>query len=64
MTKEDLERIYGEVLTTSEAVEKYEFIAFCAPFVEVTRKTDGQSGTLEFQHSPRFYFKFVEAPKI
>ena len=60
MTKEELERIFGEVLTTSEAVEKYEFIAFCAPFVEVRRKIDDQTGTLEFQHSPRFYFKFVE----
>ena len=61
MTKEELERIYDEVLTTSEAIERYEFIAFCAPFVEVRRKTDNQIGTLEFQHSPRFYFKFVEA---
>lgn len=60
MTKEELKRIYDEVLTTSEAIEKYEFIAFCAPFVEVRRKTDNQIGTLEFQHSPRFYFKFVE----
>mgnify|MGYP007067075942 FL=1 len=61
MTKDELKRIYDEVLTTSEAIERYEFIAFCAPFVEVRRKTDNQIGTLEFQHSPRFYFKFVEA---
>lgn len=60
MKKEELEQLYGEVLTTSEAVEKYNFVAFCAPFVEVRRKDDNQTGTLEFQHSPRFYFKFVE----
>ena len=59
MTKEELGKIHGEVLTTSEAVEKYEFVAFCAPFVKVRRKTDDQTGTLEFQHNPRFYFEFV-----
>lgn len=54
MTKEELGKIHGEVLTTSEAVEKYEFVAFCAPFVKVRRKTDDQTGTLEFQHNPHF----------
>lgn len=61
MEKEELENIHEEVLSTSEAVQKYEFIAFCAPFVEVRRRMDGQIGTLEFQHCPRFYYKFVEA---
>lgn len=62
MNKTELEINYpGEVLTTSEAVEKYEFIAFCAPFVEVRRRSDGQTGTLEFQHSPRLYFNFMSA---
>lgn len=60
MQKEELEKIYGEVLSTDEATQKYEFIAFCAPFVEVRRKTDAKCGTLEFQANPRFYFKFVE----
>lgn len=60
MEKEVLENLHGDVLSTAEAVQKYEFIAFCSPFVEVKRRADGQAGTLEFQHSPRFYFKFVE----
>ena len=60
MNKPELEIIYGEVLSTAEAVQKYEFIAFCAPFVEVRRRADGTRGTLEFQPSPRFYFKFIE----
>jgi hypothetical protein len=64
MEKEELANIHDEVLSTSEAVQKYEFIAFCAPFVEVRRRTDGQIGTLEFQHSPRFYFKFVEDTRV
>ena len=31
---------------------------FAAPYVVVRRKSDGQRGTLMFQHSPRFYFGF------
>lgn len=61
MQKEELEKLFGEVLSTNEAIQKYEFVAFCAPFVEVKRKSDGKRGTLEFQRNPRFYFKFVEA---
>lgn len=60
MEKEHLESLHGEVLSTAEAVQKYEFIAFCAPFVEVRRRSDNRVGTLEFQHNPRFYFNFVE----
>ncbi len=60
MERKELENLHEEVFSTSEAVQKYEFIAFCAPFVEVRRRADGCSGTLEFQASPRFYFSFVE----
>lgn len=31
MQKEELVRLYGEVLSTSEATEKYEFVARLAP---------------------------------
>lgn len=61
MEKKALEAIFGEVLTTTEALEKYEFICFSAPFAEVRRRADGCRGTLEFQDRPRFYFNFVEA---
>ena len=33
---------------------------FMAPFVVVTRKSDGAKGSMEFTHSPRFYFNFVK----
>ena len=33
---------------------------FAAPFVVVTRKSDGVKGSMEFTHSPRVYFNFVE----
>ena len=60
MKQKELEKMHGEVLSTAEAVQKYEFICFGAPFAEVRRRSDGKTGTLEFQHSPRFYFNFVE----
>ena len=63
MQKEELVQLYGEVLSTSEATEKYEFVAFCAPFVEVKRRADNRRGTLEFHPNPRFYFNFVEDPE-
>lgn len=33
--------------------------SFLAPFVVVTRRSDGVKGTLEFTHHPRWYFNFV-----
>ena len=33
-------------------------IGFSAPLVVVSRKSDGQKGSLMFQASPRFYFGF------
>ena len=32
---------------------------FLAPFIAVTRKSDGKKGSMQFTHSPRFYFDFV-----
>ena len=33
-------------------------LGFMAPYVVVRRKSDGQRGSLMFQHDPRFYFSF------
>lgn len=60
MTKEELQETYDEVLTTDEMREKYEVIGFGAGFCVVRRKVDGVRGSLDFQHSPRFYFDFSE----
>ena len=54
-----LEGIYEGVWNTEEATELFEFTGFMAPYVVVKRKSDGVKGTLEFQHMPRFYFKFI-----
>ena len=48
-----------EVWDTDELREEFEVTGFLAPFVVVRRKSDGKKGSLEFQHSPRFYFGFA-----
>jgi hypothetical protein len=45
--------------TTAEMSAEFTVHSFAAPFVIVTRKSDGAKGTLEFTHSPRFYFGFT-----
>ena len=50
----------SERMTTEQMCALYDVIGFSAPFVVVTRKSDGKRGSLEFTHSPRFYFGFRE----
>jgi hypothetical protein len=45
--------------TTEELQRDFTVHSFMAPFVVVTRKRDGAKGSMEFVHSPRFYFNFV-----
>jgi len=59
MDRAQLEAECGQVWSTGELREAFEVISFRAPFCAVIRKSDGVRGTLEFQHSPRFYFRFV-----
>jgi len=53
---------YGEdnVWNTDEATTVFKFKQFLAPFAYVQRRKDGVTGTVEFTHSPRFYFNFQE----
>lgn len=46
--------------STEELQRDFTVRSFLAPFVFVTRKADRKSGTMEFTHSPRFYFNFRE----
>ena len=48
------------VYTTAEMSEAFDVIGFMAPIVVVRRKSDDKLGSLEFTHSPRFYFNFKE----
>lgn len=58
-SREALEAVHGRVWTTDELREEFEVVGFMAPIVVVWRRSDGQKGSLEFQHSPRFFFGFV-----
>jgi len=49
--------------STDELRAEFEVIGFMAPFVAVKRKADGVKGSLEFTHSPRWYFNFVKDEK-
>jgi len=57
--RQRLEARYGQVWDTTELMRDFVVSGFAAPFVVVTRKSDNATGTLEFQHHPRFYFSFV-----
>jgi hypothetical protein len=58
-SREALEKEYGQVWDTDELSRDFEVKGFMAPYVVVKRKSDGQIGSLEFQHSPRFYYGFT-----
>jgi hypothetical protein len=59
-SRASLEAQYGQVWNTDELGRDFEVMGFMAPYVVVRRKVDGVIGSLEFQHLPRFYFRFEE----
>jgi len=59
-TRKDFEDKYGQVWDTQELQYDYRVVGFGAPYVVVESKKDNKSGTLEFNHSPRFYFNWKE----
>jgi len=62
MERQELEQMYGvgNVYDTKEMTKTFTVHSFSAPFIIVTNK-DGERGTMEFQHNPRFYFSFVKS---
>lgn len=59
-TRDYLETLHGQIWDTKELARDFDVTGFMAPLVVVQRKSDGKLGSLMFQHSPRFYFNFVE----
>jgi len=57
-SREAIEARHGQVWSGDEFRRDFEAIGFLAPLVVVQRRSDGQKGSLEFQHNPRFYFNF------
>lgn len=60
-TRAEMEATHGTVWNPEELSRDFEVLGFLAPFVVVKRKSDGKKGSLEFTHSPRFYYGFKEA---
>lgn len=60
MNREGLEKEFGKVWNTEELRAEFEVTGFMAPFCVVKNKETGKVGSLQFQHSPRFYFDFRE----
>lgn len=56
-----LEEKHGQVWNTDELCAAFSVQCFTAPYVLVTRKADGVAGSLEFQHTPRYYFNWSVA---
>jgi hypothetical protein len=59
-SREYLEAKHGQVWSTVELSLDFEVLGFMAPLIAVRRKSDGQKGSLMFQHHPRFYFGWEE----
>ncbi len=57
--REELEVKYGQVWDPSQMAADFEVTSFVAPYALVRRKSDGATGSLEFQNYPRFYFNFI-----
>jgi hypothetical protein len=57
-SREYLEAKHGQIWDTQRLSEHFEVLGFMAPLIAVRRKSDGQKGSLCFQHNPRFYFGF------
>jgi hypothetical protein len=58
-TRESLEARFGQIWDPSQMAADFEATSFLAPFALVRRKSDGATGSLEFQNDPRFYFNFI-----
>ena len=56
-----LETKHGQVWDTSELGRDFEVLGFMAPLIVVRRISDGQKGSLIFQHNPRLYWGFSKA---
>ena len=60
-SRESLEVKHGQVWDTTELSQEFNVLGFMAPYVVVVRKKDNVKGSMQFQHSPRFYFNFRKA---
>ena len=55
-----MENSENKTWSTKELQEDFEVLAFSAPYVVVVHKKTRKKGNLQFDHSPRVYYNFVE----
>jgi hypothetical protein len=62
-SREELERLYGSVLTQQDVAKLYVLTAIVGNTVVVRRKDNGVVGSLDFQSGEQtLYFNWREAP--
>ena len=59
MTRAELEKENGQVWDTTELQQDFKVEGFSFGYCVVKSKKTDQTGTIAFQHSPRFYYGFV-----
>lgn len=59
LTYEELTTLYKDVWNVEKVREEFDILSFYKSNVIVKRKKDKQLGTLDYQHSPRFYYNFI-----
>jgi len=58
LERKALEIQHGQVWNTEELQDEFVVVGFMAPCVVVVRKSDQATGSMLFQHSPRYYWGF------
>ena len=53
-----LEKLHGKVYNTQEVQAEFDIEGFIFTCYRTSQAKSKISGTMEFQHSPRFYFNF------
>jgi hypothetical protein len=56
ITRESLESKHGEIWDTTQLQQSFTVLGFMSPYCIVEK--NGTKGSVEFSHSPRFYFNF------
>jgi len=63
MNRQELEAKHGKVWDKTELLAEFEVRGFGYGCVVVERSEDRVLGSMDFQHSPRFYYSFIKDSK-
>jgi len=60
MTEQQFKLKHPDALDTDAMTAKYHVLGFSMGYVAVIDRQTGDKGSLNFTHSPRFYYDFVK----